>query len=94
MLTMLWTCVIQHHKAKTKRKKWDVNIHPITFNVGDEVLVATHHLSSLINKQIHKFFKLFEGPYCIEHDVGHNVYKLNNANWHIFLLRPWKVRAT
>ncbi|KAJ8896744.1 hypothetical protein PR048_002089, partial [Dryococelus australis] len=75
-MLMLWTCIIEHPKGKAKRKKWDINIQPITFNVGEEVFVTTHHLSSLINKHIHKFFKLFEGHYRIEDVVGHNVYKI------------------
>ncbi|KAJ8896264.1 hypothetical protein PR048_001608 [Dryococelus australis] len=51
----------------------------LNFLLSDEVLVATHHLSSLVNTQINKFFKLFEGPYHTGNVVGHNVYKVNNG---------------
>ncbi|KAJ8883266.1 hypothetical protein PR048_015108 [Dryococelus australis] len=42
-------------ETKRQRRKWDKSIQPIVFEEGDEVLVATHHVSSLVNKQIPKF---------------------------------------
>lgn len=76
-------------KAKKRGKVWNSKIHNIVFKEGDTVLVATHHLSSLIDKNIKKFFKIYEGPYVVERVVGHNVYKVNNQNWHVTLLRPF-----
>lgn len=40
--------------------------------VGQKILVKTHNLSSSINKEIKKFFLIFDGPYDIIKMIGEN----------------------
>lgn len=47
-----------------------------TFEIGEEVLVKANAVSSLENKEIAKFFSLFEGPYVVQRKIGKNSYFL------------------
>lgn len=61
------------HLAQKKLKKSAVSRNNIknqgkrfpTYVTGQQVLVKEHRLSSAIDKEIHKFFLLYQGPYTI-----------------------------
>lgn len=65
---------IQRTKAEQRRIRHDRIGNPINFRVGEQVLIRTHNLSSAIDKQIHKFFLLYEGPYIIHEIKQRNAY--------------------
>lgn len=50
----------QRNNAKDKGKKFP------SYQVGQQVLVKEHELSSGTDKEIHTFFLLYHGPYIIQ----------------------------
>lgn len=79
-----------------KRKRIKNPRNPLTFNIGDKVLLRVIHQSRALKKEIEKFFDLYEGPYTISKQVGPNAYVLVNNDKKIigkcnnFLLKPYK----
>jgi len=67
-------------KAEKRKLKFDNKIKPIKFEVGDKVLVKTHHLSNKFNKKIKKFFLLFAGPFEVIEIKMDNAYVVKNTN--------------
>ncbi|KAF4530556.1 hypothetical protein B566_EDAN018280 [Ephemera danica] len=62
--------------ARQARANKTNKIH--SFQIGDLVLVRSHRLSSAINKEISKFFFIFEGPFKIEKILGPNAYLISD----------------
>ncbi|CAI6372039.1 unnamed protein product [Macrosiphum euphorbiae] len=69
---------VQRTKAEERRIRHDRQGKPTKFSIGDEVLVRTHNSSSAVDRQIKKFFMLYEGPYNIIEVKNHNAYVLND----------------
>jgi hypothetical protein len=67
---------VQRSKAEKRRLRHDQQGKPCMFKVGDEVLVRTHHQSSAVDKRIHKFFLLYEGPFVITNIKKCNAYEV------------------
>lgn len=63
-------------KAFDSRCKAQRSISKVVLSVGDEVLLRVPHLSDALQKQISKFFHIYEGPYKIARKVGENAYHL------------------
>lgn len=63
-------------KAYEARCKMQQSVSRVVLNVGDEVLLRVPHLSDALQKQISKFFHIYEGPYKISQKIGENAYKL------------------
>ncbi|KAF4521122.1 hypothetical protein B566_EDAN011939 [Ephemera danica] len=61
-------------KAAARAEAADNSVEPQEYTVGDKVLVKSHHQSSAKNKEIAKFFLLYNGPYLIEKVIGPNAY--------------------
>ncbi|KAF4514061.1 UNVERIFIED_CONTAM: hypothetical protein B566_EDAN018824 [Ephemera danica] len=68
-----------HKRAKARRTLAERSGKIIEFKVGDLVLKKSHKLSSKIDKQMSKFFQLFEGPYRIHKILGPNAYLLSDC---------------
>jgi hypothetical protein len=71
--------VLTHDRLKKRAQKRAESAKPVNktvFAVDDLVLVKSHRLSSADNKQISKFFKIYEGPYRVVKVVGPNAYLL------------------
>jgi transposase InsO family protein len=66
-------------KAEKRKVKFDNKIRPVSFEIGDKVLIKTHHLSNKLNKKIKKFFLLFAGPYEIIEIKMDNAYVVKNT---------------
>lgn len=64
-------------KAQSRKWRHDKNINPRKYEPGDLVLVKTHYHSSALDKEIKKFFLLYEGPYEVFTELGGNAYVLN-----------------
>lgn len=67
-------------KAEKRKQKFDSKIRPIKFEIGDKVLVKTHHLSNKFNKKIKKYFLLFTGPYIVNEIKMENAYRLREID--------------
>lgn len=67
-------------KAELRKIKYDNKIKPITYRVGEKVLVKTHKLSDLLDKKIKKFFLLYHGPYEIVQIKLENAYVLKQPD--------------
>jgi len=63
-------------KAEKRKNKHDRGHRFVKYQVGDLVLVRTHHLSDLLGKKIKKFFLLYEGPYRVKEIKMENAYVL------------------
>lgn len=63
-------------KAFDKRCKTQKTVSKVQLRIGDEVLLRVPHLSDAMQKQISKFFHVFEGPYKISEKIGENAYRL------------------
>lgn len=67
---------VQRSKAEKRRLRHDQQGKPCIFNIGDKVLVRTHHQSSAVDKRIHKFFLLYEGPFVVAAVRQRNAYEV------------------
>lgn len=63
-------------KAFESRCKAQKSVSRVLLNVGDEVLLRVPHLSDAMQKEISKFFHIYEGPYKIASKIGENAYRL------------------
>lgn len=63
-------------RAARRKTAHDNKKRPTVFSEGDLVLLRSNHLSSAYDKEIAKFFMLYEGPFKIGKVVGHNAYRL------------------
>lgn len=67
-------------KAEKRKLNHDKKIKPVTYNVGDLVLVKSHELSNKIDKKIKKFFLLYYGPFVVTEVKMTNAYRLRELN--------------
>lgn len=81
----------RHKHNNTPRK-------PYTFKIGDKALVMVSHLSSAFNKQIEKFFHLYQGTFVIKEKICPNAYILISPENNQILrrcnsnhLKPYKI---
>jgi len=65
---------VQHSHVERRRLRHDQQGRVTKFVIGERVLVRTHRLSSAADKQIHKFFLLYQGPYVILRVSSQNAY--------------------
>lgn len=65
---------IQMTHSERRKQRHDKQGKPTIFEIGDQVLVRTHRLSSAIDQCIHKFFLLYEGPYIVIKKMAANAY--------------------
>lgn len=70
---------VQLSHAERRRLRHDQQGRVTKFVIGDRVLVRTHRLSSAIDKQIHKFFLLYQGPYVIVRVSSQTAYTVAEA---------------
>lgn len=67
----------QNLKSAARKRQLNVKDRVIdTFTPGDMVLVRSHHLSSAENREIKKFFLLYEGPFVVRSVRGPNSYEI------------------
>ncbi|CAI6375623.1 unnamed protein product [Macrosiphum euphorbiae] len=63
---------------KDKEKKFP------QYNIGDQVLIKEHRLSSVEDKETHKLFLIYHGPYTVREVHNNNTVTVNNqGNYHI-----------
>jgi len=67
---------VQLTKAESRKKSQMPKLNPTHFKVGDLVLVRTHLLSNQLDKEISKFFLLYNGPFKIKSINTINAYEL------------------
>jgi len=67
---------VQCTNAEKRREAHRRRINPIIYKIGDSVLVKTHKLRSAIDKNISKFFLLYECPFEISGVRNQNAYTL------------------
>ena len=48
------------------------NRKPITYTMGQEILIRKHKLSSEPEGEIQKFFQIYKGPYAIKKIMSKN----------------------
>ena len=65
-------------KGERRKRKHDEKGKWVKYEVGQLVLVRRHDLSSAQDKEIKKFFLLYEGPYEIVEIKMNNAYELCN----------------
>uniref|UniRef100_A0A1B6CX63 Integrase catalytic domain-containing protein n=1 Tax=Clastoptera arizonana TaxID=38151 RepID=A0A1B6CX63_9HEMI len=63
-------------KAQKRLQKQLKKYNPITYKIDDLVLLKTHPISNKFEKQISKFFLLYNGPYKINNIINRNAYQL------------------
>lgn len=71
---------VQQTKAEERRRRHNHKGRSVEFHIGDEVLVRTHNLSSAVDRKIHKFFMLYEGPFVVKEIKNHNAYVVCDPN--------------
>lgn len=71
---------VQKSKAEERRRRHNQKGRPSQFHVGDEVLIRTHHLSSVVDTKIHTFFMLYEGLFVVKEIKNHNAYVVCDPN--------------
>lgn len=71
---LIMSCEIQQSKAESRKRRHAEKGKPGQYNTGDLVLVRTYRLSSSVNKCIHKFFMLYEGPFVVSEIKHKNAY--------------------
>lgn len=81
-LAEIWLIVGDRLKQRSLRRaeKGNGKVRPISFNIGDLVLVRSHAVSSSENHTIKKFFLLYEGPYTVSQIAGPNSYVIADAD--------------
>ena len=82
----------EDRKRRTRRSK-----HKWKVQVGDQVLVKDHKLSSKLRGRYHRMELLYKGPMIITNQFGSHTYELENprtnksiGRYHKQLLRPYK----
>lgn len=65
-------------KGERRKLRHDNKGKSVKYNIGDLVLVKTHNLSNAGEKQIKKFFLLYEGPYEVVEIKMDNAYTVRN----------------
>lgn len=84
------------HKGRQRKQRHDQQKKFSEFNEGEEVLVIANNISNNENRQIAKFFSIYEGPYEIHRKVGEATYLLTHRNkkergrFHISKLKPYR----
>nr|CAI5866390.1 unnamed protein product [Callosobruchus analis] len=85
-------------RAEKRQRRHDMRHRVQVFDVGDKVLVRTHHQSSAESAEVKKFFLLFRGPATIVKIQGHNSYEvvedatgINLGVHNVYDLKPYKV---
>nr|CAI5833871.1 unnamed protein product [Callosobruchus analis] len=85
-------------RAEKRQRRHDMRHRVQVFDVGDKVLVRTHHQSSAESAEVKKFFLLFRGPATIVKIQGHNSYEvvedatgINLGVHNVYNLKPYKV---
>lgn len=63
-------------RAKARKEAHDAHKTFTTYNIGDKVWLKALHLSNAIQKEIKKFFLLYDGPFVVNKLVGNNAYEL------------------
>lgn len=63
-------------KGEYRKRQHDKRLKPISYSIGDKVLVKEHKLSNQLEKQIKKFFLLYRGPYVVKEIKMNNAYVL------------------
>lgn len=63
-------------KRQKRAEKENRRTNPITFNLGDLVLVKNHPISCAAYGETAKLFELFEGPFKIVKQLGHSTYNV------------------
>jgi hypothetical protein len=84
-------------KAIDKQKKYaDQHRQPVTFSVGDQVMLSTQNLPKPLPGLAHKLLHVYYGPFSIKSKVSDVVYELElPATWkvypkfHVNLLKPY-----
>jgi len=56
---------VQQSHSERRRLRHNQQGRVTKYEIGDHVLVRTHRLSSAVDKHIHKFFLLYQGPYVV-----------------------------
>lgn len=62
------------------REKQQGKISKIKLNEGDLVLLREPHLSNALEKEIHKFFHIYIGPFIINKKIGENAFEIIDKN--------------
>lgn len=71
-------------KFKGRKSRHDKKLRQITtFEIGDLVLVKANNISIRANKQIEKFFKIYEGPFSIRKRYGKTTYLIQDSTGRI-----------
>lgn len=83
-------------KAALRAKQVKPTEHT-AFKPGDKVLVRTHPISSLLEKEIKKFFLLYRGPCTVIRQAGANAYEIQEDSTghdlgihNIYNLKPFR----
>lgn len=85
-------------KAEKRKQRYTKQCPTSTsFKPGDKVLVKSHKLSSNENKEIKKFFLLFEGPCTVQNQINENAYLVTDdasgkslGLQNVYNLKPYK----
>jgi len=87
---------VQQSKAESRQRRHAEKGNPEQYAIGDHVLVRTHRLSSSVDKCIHKFFMLYEGPYIVKEVKHKNAYVVSDPQtdrvrgcFNVIMLRPY-----
>lgn len=99
VLADVWLMVGDRLKKRAEKRaaRHNSRVKPVVFNVGDQVLVRSHALSSSENHSIKKFFLLYEGPYTVSRVSGPNSYIIADndgkdlSKQNIKNLKPYKM---
>ena len=63
-------------KPEQRKRRHDRNLKPIQYEVGHLVLIKNHDQSSALDKEIKKFFLLYDGPFEVSEVKMENAYVL------------------
>lgn len=84
-------------KAQRRKARHDLKLSPRQYQPGDLVLLKTHCQSSAFDREIKKFFLLYEGPFEVITEVGKNAYALRHpvsqvvrGTFNVIHLKPYK----
>ena len=67
-------------KAGNKRRRQQKRVKFDSFEVGDQVLLRVPYPSSAVDKEIGKFFHLFQGPFKVVKRIGECAYSLTDQD--------------
>lgn len=71
---MIMAREIQESHAERRKRKHDQRERPTSFEIGTNVLIRAHRLSSAVDRQIGKFFLLYEGQFTFIRRNNQNAY--------------------